>query len=565
MNRYSRISLSAHFGKSIKYYLTLIVFLMTGVSSPAAQAAPGDVDKTFGTNGHVSTDVLGFEDDANGVAVQPDGKIVVVGSASLGQAQADLINADFLVARYNANGEPDLTFGNGGKVLTDFSGDLDAAQAVAIQPNGKIIVAGYAHVFVNTVGFSYDFALVRYNADGSLDNSFGVGGKVLTNFAKPPSNINGDDFAYDLVLAPDGKIVVAGYSRQNSTYYFCVARYNSNGSLDTSFGSAGRALATYNIDENIAYAVALQPDGKIVIAGYVYTSPGYDFALVRFNSNGSVDTGFGNNGLVTTDFAFLVSFDFAYDLAVQADGKIVVAGKTDKGVSGALYCALARYNSDGSLDAGFGTGGKVTTSLTAPSSAHAVALQKDGKIIVAGSSGTSFESFDFAMARFNIDGSLDNSFGSGGKVTTDLFGDIDFANAIAIQPDGKVVLAGVTRPHPNNRLHPQNDFDIALVRYEAVSFDLCIQDDSSGSLLEINTATGAYQFSNCAGLTLGGTGTITRKGGSITLQQGAGNHRLLAKIDTTTKKATATIQILSTGQVYSITDRDITNNACACR
>jgi uncharacterized delta-60 repeat protein len=539
--------------------LVALLFLSTSIS--CAHAAAGELDRTFGTNGFVVTDFSGLEDAANGVAVQSDGKIVVVGYSSLVRLPAVQPNADFLVARYNADGTLDTSFGGGGKVTTDFSGRLDIAQAVVIQHNGKIVVAGYTD---NSAGTGFDFALARYNSDGSLDALFGIGGKVTTDFIFNRYNYSGNDFANDVALASDGRIIVVGYTQQNGDYFFALARYNSDGSLDTSFGADGKALTRQSAFENVANAVALQSDGKVIIAGYVYSNPGYDFATVRYNNDGSLDTSFGSNGVVTTDFAFLVSYDFAYDVAIQKDGKILVVGKTDNAVSGASYFALTRYETNGSLDTSFGVGGKVTTYLTYPSVAHSVAIQQDGEIVAAGWAGSSAEFFDFAVARFNTNGSLDSTFGSGGKVTTDLFGDTDFANAITIQPDGRIVLAGVSRRRSGFTLYPQNDFDVALARYEATIFDICIQDDSNGSILRINSTTGGYEFANCSGFILSGTGALIKRGGIIKLQHYASDRRVLATIDRGVNRATASIQLLSPRTTFTITDRNTADDTCAC-
>jgi len=216
----------------------------------------------------VTTD-FGGSDYGFSVALQPDGKIVVAGYAG----------GDFALARYNSDGALDTSFGSGGKVTTDFGGSYHPdGFSVALQPDGKIVVAGYA---------GGDFALARYNSDGALDTSFGSGGKVTTDFG-------GSDAGYSVALQPDGKIVVAGYAGLD----FALARYNSDGALDTSFGTGGKVTTDFSGGRDVGYSVALQPDGKIVVAGYA----GVDFALARYNSDGALDTSFGSGGKVTTDF-----------------------------------------------------------------------------------------------------------------------------------------------------------------------------------------------------------------------------------------------------------------------
>ncbi|MEQ4720651.1 hypothetical protein [Nonomuraea sp. B19D2] len=390
------------------------VLLFPGV----ALAAPGDLDPSFGSGGKVTTDFGGGDDVPTGMVVQPDGKIVVVGRT----------NSLFALARYNSDGSLDSGFGVGGKVTTDFGGD-DEANAVALQADGKIVVAGDG-------GLTGDFALARYNTDGTLDPNFGSGGKVTTNFGAS------GDSALGVALQADGKIVAAGAS--GSDFVFSLARYHADGSLDTGFGSGGTVTTDLDGSSEHAREVAVQADGKIVAVGRSGGVGG--FAVVRYNADGSLDSGFGTLGVVTTDFGPFE--DFAQGMALQADGKIVAVGYS----GGDSDFTLVRYNSDGSLDSGFGADGKVTTDFGpgGEDGANAAVLQADGKIIAAGRGfGT------FALARYNSDGSLDSGFGSGGKVTTD-FG-TSGAAGVALQADGKIVAAGFSG------LLSQ---DFALARYE---------------------------------------------------------------------------------------------------
>ncbi|MFJ8012859.1 calcium-binding protein [Streptomyces sp. NPDC096339] len=393
-----------------------------------ALAAPGDPDTGFGTGGRVTTDFGGFE-QVNGVAVQPDGKIIAVGLTDTGGVGGGVHN--FAVARYNANGTPDSTFGTGGRLTTDLRGD---AQAVAVQPDGKIVVAGHS---------DDDFAVARYNANGSPDTTFDNDGKVTTQFG-------GVDQARSVALLPDGRIVVAGLSNAAGTYDFAVARYNSNGSPDTDFDADGRVTTDFSGGLDQAAGVVLQADGRITAAGSANGFGSDDFALVQYNSDGTLDSTFGTGGRVTTDFGAL---DQARGMARQPDGKIVTAGLTGSGST--FTFALARYNADGSPDATFDTDGRLTTGFGTTGSAAAVALQGDGKIIAAGQSSSG--GADFALARYNDDGALDTTFDTDGKVTTDFAGANDGANAVAVQADGKIVAAG----HASGVTS-----DFALVRYQ---------------------------------------------------------------------------------------------------
>jgi uncharacterized delta-60 repeat protein len=404
----------------------------------------GALDTSFDGDGKVLTDVSGgrFNLGGRGVALYADGRIVVAGGEnSSGQL-------DFGVVRYNPTGAPDTAFDGDGKAITDFPLNEETISDMAVQPDGKIVAAGRMNPrLIILDAQDFNFLLARYNPDGSLDTSFGAGGLVSTDF-----NGNGDDFAHAVVLQPDGKIVVAGQTGAKSTFSpltdssFGVARYNANGTLDETFGTGGKVTVDFGTGHDSANDVALQTDGKIVLVGSNFL----EFKLARLNADGSLDSGaagdttpgdmFGTGGKVSTDFA--EQDEEANALLIQPDGRIVAAGYA----SGNF--ALARYNSDGSLDtAGFGAGGKVSTDFAeGHDSIESIALQPDGKII-AGGEATSFgNNRDFALARYNPNGSLDIAgFGTGGKVTTD-FGGFDPANDIALQADGRIVAAGLHFP-----------------------------------------------------------------------------------------------------------------------
>ena len=419
----------------------LAALLVTLSLAHAVQAAPGDLDSTFGSGGRVTTDFAGDSDLARVLAIQADGKLVVAGWAFTST------DYDFALARYNPDGSLDSSFGSGGRVTTDFAGGADVAFALAIQADGKVVVAGRAFTGTTTKN---DFALARYNSDGSLDSSFGSGGRVTTDFT------NTSDEVFALFIQTDGKLVVAG---DTATSFidsdFALARYNSDGSLDSTFDSDGRVTTDFAGGASVAFALAIQADGKLVVAGDTDTGfTGLDFALARYNSNGSLDSTFDSGGRVTTDFAN--SSDVAFALTIQADGKLVVAGDASTGTE--LDFALARYNANGSLDSSFGTGGRVTTNFPGNSAeASALSIQTDGKLVVAGDTDTGTD-FNFALTRYNPDGSLDSTFGSSGRVTTDFAGSFDVALALAIQADGKLVAAGGA--------FIGDSLDFALARYQ---------------------------------------------------------------------------------------------------
>jgi uncharacterized delta-60 repeat protein len=395
--------------------LLLVPWILVVVLANPAHAAAGDLDPTFSDNGKVATNLTPSLDFASGVAVQADGRIVAVGRAGFAARWFGLI-------RYEPNGTLDASFGGDGKVTTNFTDGSDFATSVAIQTNGKIVAAG---------GADGRFGLARYRVDGTLDPGFGGDGKVITDFP------NGQEGAVDLAIQADGKIVAAGVAQGGR---FAVARYEPNGHLDASFSQNGRVTTGFEgFDLAFAHGVALRANGRIVVAGEVAT-PGR-FALARYRGNGTLDLAFGGDGRITTNFG--PGFDAALDVAIQGDGRVVAAGTTGEGSDPAF--ALARYEGHGSLDPTFAGDGRLVTQFPfGEDLAHGVAIQADGKIVAAGSSGEGGPFSQFALARYEPDGDLDPSFGTGGQVTTSFTEGYDFtiARDVAIQADGKIVAAG---------------------------------------------------------------------------------------------------------------------------
>lgn len=309
---------------------------------------------------------------------------------------------------------------------------------------------------ISSNGANDDFALVRYNVDGSLDAGFGVGGRLTTAFG------TGTDAAFKLVLQANGKIVVGGTSTIDNRREFAVVRYDEDGTIDTSFGAGGRFATTFASDSAVQ-ALALQADGKILLAGYSATPPtvgDYRFTLIRLDQNGALDTSFSGDGVAFAPF----NISGVRALAVQTDGKIVAGGFGI--VAGNLNdFALARFNADGSLDSAFGTGGMVTTAVSAGALTDAIqsiALTVDGKILVAGYTGSNFSGTlpnDIALARYNADGSLDTTFSGDGLLRTAIGAGEDFASSVKLLPDGKILVAGQSSNGSNN--------DILVVRYNA--------------------------------------------------------------------------------------------------
>ena len=419
---------------------TIIIFGIGMAQVGVAVAVPGDLDLSFGVDGKVTTDISFRAEKASGVAIQTDGKIVTVGSGT----------GDFTVVRYNQDGTLDPTFGNGGIVLADLGDPFDDAFGVALQSDGRIVVVGGAGLG--------KFVLARFNTDGSLDTGFDGDGRVMTDFGSI-----GGNRAFAVAIQSDGKIIAAGNSEiQINRGHIAMARYNVDGSLDTTFGTGGRVmtdlesggrvhgvliqedgkiiivggtnfesdflLVRYNVDGSLdqsfgsdgkvltdfgshdtAFDAALQDDGKIIAAGVGSNR----IALARYTSNGFLDTEFDGDGMVITEF-FGENIEQANGLAIQENNKMVIVGSVFRGADPSF--AIARYNPNGTLDLGFGSDGKVTTDFGDPADvgvlcpparrdcsndlALDVAIQGDGKIVAVGGSGAGTPTPFHAVARY---------------------------------------------------------------------------------------------------------------------------------------------------------------------
>ena len=401
-----------------------------GNSAPTFTVGDGKVTTAVGTS------------NANGqsITIQSNGKILVAGSAH------DGAYFHFALVRYNTDGSLDITFDGDGKVTTAIGTSSDSGQSVTLQSDGKILVTGSAY---NASGNS-DFALVRYNTDGSLDTTFDGDGKLTTAIG------TSYDSGYSGTLQSDGKILVAGFASNGSNTDFALVRYNTDGSLDTTFDGDGKVNTAIGMGFDYGQSVTLQSDGKILLAGSASNGiANDDFALVRYNTDGSLDTTFDGDGKVTT--AIGTSHDVGYSLTVQSDGKILVAGYAYNGSKADF--ALVRYNTDGSLDATFDGDGKVTTAIgTGTDQAYSVTVQSDGKILVAGTTYNASGNGDFALARYNTDGSLDTTFDGDGKLTTAIGTSSDSGQSVTLQSDGKILVTGSAYSASGNT-------DFALVRY----------------------------------------------------------------------------------------------------
>jgi uncharacterized delta-60 repeat protein len=404
---------------------------------------------------------------AGGIA-QPKRAILAVAFMSL------LLTWNFPVSASSKAGDLDPHFGADGKVTADFFSYSSGATAIAVQPDGKVVAAGSTWI-----GANFLFALARFNMDGTPDATFGSLGGVITDFGE------GRDIIKDMALLPNGKIVAAGEAGGD----FGVARYNSDGTLDTTFGSGGKVLTDFFGSSDLGRALVVQDDAKILVAGLVASLANQSsFGLVRYNSDGSLDESFGDNGRVVTEMG---SIAFAYGIGIQSSGKIVVGG-TSHGANSNF--ALARYKRNGKLDPSFGTDGKVFTDFDGDyDDANSMKILPDDKIVLAGCT-VSDGRYGFALARYNANGSLDETFGAGGKASTHYSQSHYVANAVTLQADGKIVAAGYR--------DLGGDYDFVLARYNTNGG---LDSSFSGGMVLTDFSNG---FDNAGAVTIGQDGRI---------------------------------------------------------
>jgi uncharacterized delta-60 repeat protein len=380
----------------------------------------GVLDSTFQATGYVITSAGARADETYAMASQA-GKIVAAGTSWINNN-----DTDFVVTRFTSDGSPDNSFDNDGVLTIGVGNKYAAAKGIAVQSDGKSVVAGYAEN-----GEKQVMALMRLNADGLPDTSFGAFGKVTTALGTVSTRANA------VLIQPDGKIVAAGAVDND----LAVARYLNNGILDNTFGSNGVARLSIGVGGAEANAIAIQDDGKIVVAGSAYNGVNSDFAVARFTTNGAPDTSFDTDGKVMTTIGS--KDELASAVKIQADGKIVVAGSSVIGTG--VDIALVRYLTNGVLDNSFGLLGRVVTDIGAGSYdlGQSLAIQPDGRILVAGVS--ALGPISFAVARYQTNGVPDNSFDGDGRVTIPIaFAQDDRGFAMALQSDGKIIVAGTS-------------------------------------------------------------------------------------------------------------------------
>jgi uncharacterized delta-60 repeat protein len=404
----------------------------------------GSLDPTFSGDGIDIIDLgIGSTEIAYGGALQPDGKILIVGWSNANS------NIDFAVVRYLQDGTRDISFGTNGVALVDYNGTNNRGSAITVQPDGKIVVAG-----ATDIADQSDFSVLRLHPDGTPDSTFGQNGWMVTDL--------GTTFEYPnaVEVQSDGKIILAGRVDEETFADFGMIRYTSDGQLDTFFGVKGIVITDFR-EEDLANDILIQPDGQIILGGFSSVSALGDFALARYNADGTLDKSFGTGGKVLTDLEGNNQSDFINDLVLLDDGKIIAAGNANyNNLEFTSDMGIVKYNPNGTLDESFGQNGVFIHSIGGRTNVQGVAVQHDGKIVLGGETDAVFGSKQWIVSRYKPEGGLDTTFGGIGWVTTQV-GNFNntFPNGVFIQDDSRIVLTGTTGMSPN--------FDFAAVRFIA--------------------------------------------------------------------------------------------------
>lgn len=394
-----------------------------------AHAQFGTLDGDFDGDGLVST-VLGGTSRVEDIVIQPDGKIVVVGSYN------NAPNWEVFIGRYLPDGSPDLNFGSAGQVFLDF--DTQNAQdnrgkGIALQSDGKILIVGFA--FIQT---DLDVAVARLLPNGSLDNTFNGSGKRTIHIGQGDGQEEGTIIKQDA----NGKIVIGGYTNTANSSDFLVLRLNEDGTNDNSFNGNSQVITDFDGGIDLLYDLEILPDGRMVAVGKVDVNGLGDFGALMLMPDGSYDNNFSSDGKVFTDFNG--GTDIATELVFTGDNKLILVGAVEPTGGGEFDFGLCKYSLTGALDLSFSGDGKQTYSL-APAAESDVCmsavLQPDGKLIMVGY-GTMSATYDFTLLRINTDGTPDNTFGSNGLVSTDLGGANDFLTCAVLQADLRLVVGG---------------------------------------------------------------------------------------------------------------------------
>ncbi|MGL4231197.1 MAG: hypothetical protein ACRCWJ_07505 [Casimicrobium sp.] len=452
------------------YFFTIFLIASAGANPiPAGTLDPSWAAASPIGAGKAITPIGTGYDRAQAIVRQPDGKVLVAGYCKNDVTPGSIsVNEDFCALRYNENGTLDTTWNGTGTVMTQVSPPAlpsnkasNRAYAIALQPDGKVLLAGECG---NAIITTSAICTVRYNTDGTLDTTWNGTGKLVTSVG----NVNRDS-ASAIALQADGKVLVAGFCLVSVITQggICTVRYNTNGTLDTSWNGTGAVITQVSVDytgvpsgADLANMIAVQPDGKVVVGGICNRS----FCAVRYNANGTLDTTWNGTGKQLTPVTTNpqnAREDYAYAMALQPDGKVLLAGGC-RNLSD-QFCTV-RYNADGTLDTNWNGTGKLLTRVSRGRTdiAYAIALQPDGKVLLAGvCSGP-----DFCAVRYTPTGGLDTSGFGIGRVMTSVGASNSQANAIALQPDGKLILAGVCQSAAGG----SDKEDFCAIRYNVGPF-----------------------------------------------------------------------------------------------
>lgn len=387
-----------------------------------AYSQSGILDTSFGQNGFVTTVINGTYNFSNATIVQDDGKILVCGRGG----EPSTYKAT--VARYNTDGSLDNSFANNGTLVIPVGNVKSFATDIALQNDGKIVMSAYTWNDVKG-----EFAAIRLNSDGSFDSTFGNQGvKLISN--------QGSGVTQSLRIQDDGKILLAGYYNDE----FAVLRLDTDGTIDNSFGVSGWAITTFAGASSFIEEIEIQDDGKIVQGGLVLsTSQIFEMGVARLNTDGTIDQTFGSQG--TLRFNIGNGNDFVTGVAIQNNGKIVLGGHTwIDNVELKHDFAMIRLEANGDFDLTYGNNGVSTAQIVDGSNyASGIVIQEDQKVILGGSTVKNAD-YKFGLLRFNTDGSLDQTFGAAGTgmVSPDFNGRECYGDELNLQPDGDIILVG---------------------------------------------------------------------------------------------------------------------------
>jgi uncharacterized delta-60 repeat protein len=444
---------------------------------PRLLLAAADLDPTFGGDGMVTTDFSDRFDSALAISVQPDGKILTAGG-SLGESDVQLA-----LARYNADGSLDPTFGSGGRITHSFGEAAVEKVSMVLLGDGKFVVTGTV-----SNGNDFDMGVARFLPDGSLDPSFSTDGKVLVDFGGE------DDSASDVAVEGSGTIIVVGPTFNGVHNDFGIARLEADGDLDLTFSDDGKAVVSFTGGDSHAQSVVVQSDGRIVVGGETLAGASYDFALVRLETNGTLDTTYASGGrLVFSATGDPMNGDYLEAMTLDGSGRIVAAGTTFQ-LATANDFVVFRVTAGGTLDAGFNAGGIAVTDINGEDDdLNDVVVQPDGKILAVG--GVSVSNMtSFKIVRYLADGSLDGSFDGDGRLSLAIDGNRSGAAAGALDAAGRILVAGVA-----GIVDDDDPGDFALIRLmgsaTSAAETIGVYDPSGLFHLRNSNSTGFADFS----------------------------------------------------------------------